>query len=322
MTALVFQPDCLVSVVIPMRNAEDFIERALRSILMEKTVPLEVVVVDDGSTDRSREAIEAVGDSRVRVVDGPKKGIAACLNVAIANVRGSVVMRCDADDEFPQGRIARQFEWLQRHPEVDAVGGAFSTIDVNGVVLACVAHRHGPAAEAIDGELRRGVIRTSLCTFAIRRKVFERIGGFRESFETAEDIDFQLRLGEACSVSYVPHDEYLYRLHEASVTHSRSDRRRMFFDEMAIRLQRDRLTTGSDALMRGEILAPPADDGSFPNVRSHVHGMLVGQSWRDVRDGQIRIGLRRALQAISVRPTHIPSWTNFAKILFRAVFQK
>lgn len=316
------EPEALVSVVIPMRNAADFIERALHSILQEYDVPLDVVVVDDGSTDRSREVIAAIGDSRVRVVAGPEKGIAACMNVGIANARADIVMRCDADDAYPEGRIARQYEWLMQHPAVDAVAGAFSTIDASGAVLARVAHRHGPAVESIDAELRRGVTRTHLCTFAIRRRVFEKIGGFREFFEMAEDVDFQLRMGEACSVSYVPQDAYLYRLHGASITHSRNSQRRIYFDDMAIRLQKDRLASGSDALMRGEALTPPLGDGPLPNVRSHVHGMLIGQSWRDVREGQHRVGLRRALQAISVHPTHIPGWTNFIKILFRAIFPK
>jgi len=142
---------CDVSVIVPMLNGEEFIEEALRSILREAGVPLEVVVIDDGSTDRSREIIEAIGDARVRVVDGPRKGISACLNAGIAAARGEIIMRCDADDVYPAGRILRQVSWLTDHPLQDAVAGAFSTIDPGGRLVAKVGKRNLPHFEQIEG---------------------------------------------------------------------------------------------------------------------------------------------------------------------------
>jgi len=279
--------------------------------------------VDDGSKDRSRALVEALGDSRIRIVEGPRRGISACLNVGVTNSRGEVIMRCDADDAYPAGRISRQVTWLEENPDQDAVCGAFSTIDTAGVVLARVGLRDGPDVESIDSELKRGVTRTHLCTFAIRRRVFDRIGMFREYFETAEDVDFQLRMGEACRVDYTPEDWYLYRLHGASITHSGSDQRRVFFDEAAIRFQQQRLTSGTDDVGRGVAPSPPpVADGSAPDVRLQVHGMLVGQAWRDLRDGKVGASVWRAWRAAWSQPLYLAGWVNLGKILFRATLAK
>jgi len=315
---------CTVSIIVPMLNGEEFIDEALRSILREKSVPLEVVVIDDGSTDRSREIIQAIGDPRVRIVDGPRKGISACLNTGIAASRGEIVMRCDADDLYPPGRILRQVAWLTDHPLQDAVGGAFSTIDPAGRLVAKVGKRNMPHFEQIEGELGRGVTRTHLCTFAIRRRVFERIGGFREYFETAEDRDFQLRMGEACRVGYQPVDCYLYRLHGTSITHTRSNERRHFFDDIAVTFQEQRRAGGSDALMRGEAPVPPAHDAkkASTTVGMHLHHMLVGQSWRDLREGESLRAVARSWRALWAHPFYLSGWVNFVKILSRAMFPK
>ena len=258
------------------------------------------------------------------MVDGPRKGISACLNAGIAAARGEIIMRCDADDLYPPGRILRQVSWLIDHPLQDAVGGAFSTIDPTGRLVAKVGKRNVPHFEQIEGELARGVTRTHLCTFAIRRRVFDRIGGFREYFETAEDRDFQLRMGEACRVGYQPVDCYLYRLHGTSITHSRSNERRHFFDDTAVAFQEERRASGSDALMRGEPPVPPANDANKASttVGMHLHHMLVGQSWRDLREGQSRRAVARSWRALWAHPFYLSGWLNFVKILSRAMFPR
>src|ERR1017187_2191864 len=92
----------LVSIVVPMRNAQDYISETLTAILRERQTPLEVIVVNDGSNDASLDRVAAIGDARIRIFEGPCHGISACLNAGLAKVRGSIVMRCDADDIFPQ----------------------------------------------------------------------------------------------------------------------------------------------------------------------------------------------------------------------------
>src|SRR4051812_3321619 len=111
-----------------MRNAESYIAQTLESILRQDWVSLDIVVVDDRSTDASLKAVSRISDERIRVFEGPGRGAAAAMNVGLAHAHGTIVMHCDADDLYPAQRIQRQVAWLRDHPGYAAVCGSFSTI--------------------------------------------------------------------------------------------------------------------------------------------------------------------------------------------------
>ena len=306
----------LVSVVMPMRNAEAYVRQALASVLQEKAVPIEVVVVDDGSTDRSRTLVHGIGDSRVRIVDGPCRGFPASINSGLAAARGDIVMQCDADDLYPPERIRDQVAWLQAHPEHDAVCGAFSTIDLRGRTVAdfgAGVDRLG--VEEIGAELRDGTTRTSLCTYAIRREALAAAGLHREYFETSSDIDLQLRLGEACRIAFLPRNTYFYRLHDASITHTQGNARRVFYENTAREMQRQRLTRGTDDLTAGHPPLPPSRHGDAPGqVASQVQGMLLGEAWRNLAKGERRAAAAQAWRAVAVNPGSMATWKSATKL--------
>src|SRR5205809_4788505 len=238
-----------VTVIMPMRNARPFVTEALQSILVEREIELEVIVIDDGSTDGSGVAVSAIDDPRVRMVAGPGEGIAAAFNVGLAESMGKIIMRCDADDRYPPQRISHQVRWLREHADFGAVCGAFAAMDARGR-SELPFHLPADASERSD-ELRAGEIRTHLCTFAVRAEIFEKIGGARNFFVVGEDLDLQLRLGEACRVWYVPQTTYVYRLHDASITHSMRTQEREFYERQARFLQTQRLQTGTDDVELG-----------------------------------------------------------------------
>ncbi|HEY9663541.1 MAG TPA: glycosyltransferase family A protein, partial [Allocoleopsis sp.] len=95
-----------VSVIVPVYNAERYLSAALSSILKEQDVALDVIVVNDGSTDGSLNEVRKFADPRIRWVDNLGKGIADALNTGLAAARGQFVVRCDADDLYPANRIA------------------------------------------------------------------------------------------------------------------------------------------------------------------------------------------------------------------------
>ena len=305
----------LVSIIVPMRNAEKFITETLNSILREKETPIEVIVVNDKSTDQSLDRVLEFRDNRIRVIDGPGRGISACLNAGLAEVRGSIVMRCDADDSYPEPRIRRQAQWLRSHPEYDAVCGTYSTITSRGNLiteLQCGANPTDITAELIDG-----IIRTHLCTYAIRSSSIAKIGGFHEYFETAEDLDFQLRLSEAGRIGYVPENWYFYRLHATSATHTQRAVEREFFERISYDLQKQRRAFGQDDLQKG---CPPAKPASISSavgdVNGEIQGMLLGKAWREHRTGKKARALKTGLRALAVNPLNFSAWKSvFALIL-------
>lgn len=311
----------LVSVVMPMRNAQDYVAAAAMSVLQERDVPLELVVVDDGSTDASRARLEALGDARVRLVDGPRRGIAACMNAGLDAARGALVMRCDADDLYPPGRIAAQAAWLAARPGHVAVCGPFSSIDAQGRLVARLWRDDAADEDDIGAELRAGVTRTHLCCYAMRAAALAQAGlRFREYFETAEDVDFALRLGGLGPVGFVARGAYLYRLHESSATHTQREARRVFFEEAAREFARERAARGSDALMDGTPPAAPTGAGSRPSAAARqIQGMLIGGAWRALARGRRREAMATAWRAVAVRPQVAGSWLHLLKIALRSV---
>lgn len=299
----------LVSVIVPLYNTERYITAALASILSEHQVPLEVIVVDDGSTDSSLDKVKAIADSRLRLINSPTKGIATALNAGLDAAQGEFLVRCDADDLYPAGRMGRQINWLRQNPDFGAVCGGYAAIDPRGIEL--VKFDDSRLSEEITSELRAGFARTHLCTYALRTEAVRAIGGFRSYFVTGEDIDFQLRLGEACRIWYQPGIHYHYRLHRASITHTRSTIEREFFDTVARQFQLQRQTGGLDDLDRGQ---PPTMPESLTyrslSAAQHIQKFLLWRAWYEHQAGQkwqaVSTGMRSAL----TMPSSLSTWKS------------
>ena len=302
-----------------MHNAEPYIDKALASILLEKDVSIEAVVINDKSTDRSLEQVLSVRDKRIRIVDGPGTGISACLNVGLAVAKGDIVMRCDADDLYPPGRIKEQVAWLDANPEYAAVCGGFSTIDTDGRLVTVLVASDTP--EDITDELNSGRTRTTLCSYALRRNVLQTLGGFRTYFLTAEDIDFLLRLGEVAKIMYLPHSYYFYRLHDASITHTQGGNKRVFFDETARQFQLQRKASGLDNLQRG--CPPPSPPDLLSDkpgaAAQQIQGMLIGAAWREKAAGNKFKAIGVGCRALMHSPFNLGVWRSFLALLVKPV---
>jgi glycosyltransferase involved in cell wall biosynthesis len=310
------QSRLLVSIIVAMYNAERFISETLVSILREKETPIEVIVVNDKSTDRSLERVRDFHDERIRLIDGPGRGAPGAMNAGLAHARGSIIMICDSDDIFPSSRIRHQVQWLQSHPEYGGVCGNFSTTDSEGNLIAEM--QCGDAPAEITNELINGKLRTSFCTYAIRSSLVQRIGGFREFFKSGYDLDFQFRLGEVARIAFLPENWYFWRLHESSITHTQPTLLREFFERTAFELQHQRRTSGSDDLQRGHLLSTPNFDQSAPHsAADHIQGQLIGRAWHEHRAGKKVEALKTGLQALALRPLNIAIWKSISALILK-----
>lgn len=113
----------LVSIGMPVFNAEKTIRQAVRSILLQTSSDWELLIVDDGSTDGTVAAIREFGDARIRVIENDtNQGVAVRLNTAVALSRGDYFARMDGDDVCYPRRLERQVDYIRAHPEVDLTG--------------------------------------------------------------------------------------------------------------------------------------------------------------------------------------------------------
>ena len=211
-----------VSVVIPVWNGERHLKQAIESILAQDFRDFELIIVDDGSTDKTGEIIARyAGDPRVRVHRQENQGLVAALNVGLKLSRADLIARLDADDIALPRRLSLQLAYLHRNPDVMAVGSAVELMDADGRTLGI---RRYPIGKAMAS---RGLL--DGCTLAhpavmMRKAAVEKVGGYRECFRHAEDYDLWLRLTDVGQVDNLPETLIRYRIHAQSVTKKHSAR--------------------------------------------------------------------------------------------------
>lgn len=305
----------VVSVVMPMKNAEPYVYDAISSVLKQDFKSFELIVVDDGSTDSSRKVAESFSDIRVNVIPGPKTGCADAFNAALAIAKGKYIANCDADDLYPEDRLSWQVNYLEKNKECDAVCGTYSTMDFKGAVIS--QFNCGEEPENLSKELLTGKTRTSFCTFLTRRDVLIDVDGCRRFFVTSQDIDLQLRIGERYNVWYEPKNTYFYRLHDCSITHSQASNKRIFFEQTARIFLQQRLEKGLDDLQRGTPPEIPSLEELPSRSKEQICGMLTSEAWRLHCEGQKIKAISKGGKVCIKKPFSLTSWRNLAALIVK-----
>ena len=201
----------LVSVIIPAYNAEAFLREAAASVLGQEYRPLEVIVVDDGSTDGTAQVAAGFGEA-VRSLRQTNAGPAAARNRGITAARGEVFAFLDADDVWTDGALGAQMVFLASNP---SAGIALGLTQLLRLTETQGAPRFEPFGEPWH--------LLHLGAAVVRRAVFQRVGHFDESMRSAEDLDWFLRANES-GVSLARHGRVVlrYRLHGENVTQQKA----------------------------------------------------------------------------------------------------
>jgi len=187
----------------PVRDGERFLGEAVESVLAQSVSDLELIVVDDGSTDSTPKLLAEIADPRVRVLTRAPAGLAPAINAGCAHARAPVIARMDADDVALPDRLDRQLAFLDTHLDVALLGGGIIVVDETGREL----DREPAPAKPVLTE-RNGLVHA---TVAMRTEAFRELGGYR--LDQAEDYDLWLRFQERHGVAAIPEPVLRYRLH-------------------------------------------------------------------------------------------------------------
>jgi len=212
----------MISVCMPVYNAEPYIAEATNSILAQTYEDFEFIIVNDGSKDRSLEILAKIArkDSRIRLISRPNTGYAKALNEAMDAATGKYFARMDADDISLPTRFEKQVAYLESHPECVVVGSRILTIDPFGSPLYEPDHKL--THEEIEAQLLNGVGWSIVHPVAMaRRDLVEKLGRYRTELEPSEDLDLFLRLAEHGRIANLPDVLLHYRQHATSVNHTR-----------------------------------------------------------------------------------------------------
>jgi GT2 family glycosyltransferase len=205
-----------VSVVMTVWNGAAFVSEAIDSILDQTFADLELIVVNDGSTDATQDILDGYQrrDRRVRIVAQQRRGVVPSANRGCGLARGHYLARLDADDVALPHRLEAQVEFLDHHPEIAAVGGAAVLASASGE--PCFTVQYPATDEAIREKLPRSCpLLHSAVT--MRRAAFEAVGGYRLR-PYAEDYDLWLRLARTFRLANLDAAVVHYRVHDGQVS--------------------------------------------------------------------------------------------------------
>ncbi len=205
-------PTPLVSVVLPFRDPGRYLGPAVESVLGQTLRDLELIAIDDGSTDGSAAALAplAAADPRLRVVAQEGLGLVPTLNRGLSLARAALVARMDADDISLPERLERQVAFMERHPEVAAVGTAYRVFTDAGLTARASSPPTRPAD--VRAALASGNV-MSHPSIVMRRDAVLGVGGYRAQFRDAEDYDLWLRLARRHDLANLPEVLLHYRRH-------------------------------------------------------------------------------------------------------------
>lgn len=192
----------LFSVIIPLYNKEAEVEATIRSVMAQTLQPLEIVVVNDGSTDRSAERVEAIGSPLVRLISQPNAGECAARNRAMAEARGDYFALVDADDLWKPEFLEEMASLIASWPECGIYSTAFEVVSPTGRVRGNCPTERGVVENFWRESMTRYV--TIPSATVLPRRVVEELGGFPEGMKMGGDQWMWIKVASRHRVCFSP----------------------------------------------------------------------------------------------------------------------
>jgi glycosyltransferase involved in cell wall biosynthesis len=225
----------LISVIIPVFNRELYIQSAIESLFHEKDLNLEIIVIDDGSTDSTVKIVKSLQNnySNITLILSEHGGAAKARNIGIKSVseQSNYITFLDSDDLNVPGRLKRQLMLLEKNPNIYFVVG----------LLTLFEQINEKTYEIVPGSKSVTLAGLSVTTMLLKKEVFNKIGIFDETMTHAEDIDFNMRLME----KNIPHIKenlpaILYRRHKNNISNDKLNGSQFLFKAIRNSLKRRR----------------------------------------------------------------------------------
>lgn len=272
-------PPPLVSVVIPNFNYAAFLPKALESVIAQTYPNIEILLVDDGSTDGSREAAARFGP-RVRIIEANRIGVAAARNRGIKEAKGEFIAFLDSDDAWDKEKIALQVA-VALEPGVGMVYTGLKHIDRDGHPIGFAKTGSSGQDVLADMVLMRGPgVPASGSSALVSRQCLELVGGFDEQLTTSADWDLWRRIACRYDIRLLPEPLTHYRLHPGSM-HRKVD---VFERDMMRCFEKTFLDPNAAAII--------------PLQRRAYSGLFLNLSGSYLQAGQPALSIRFALKSI------------------------
>lgn len=205
-----------ISIVMPTYNRENFIKEAVLSVLGQNYQNFELIIVDDGSTDKTKKIIKSIKDQRIIYIYQKNLGRSVARNKAIKIARGKYLAFLDSDDLFLPGKLKKQVEFLEKNTEYGMVYTSALNIDEKGKILDYVYEASKSGDIYKDVAFFLPVIIT-LPTVMVRKDIVIKLRGFDEKMERFEDIDMWRRIAQKYPIYAIPEPLSKIRSHSGNI---------------------------------------------------------------------------------------------------------
>jgi glycosyltransferase involved in cell wall biosynthesis len=212
-----------VSVVIPTFNSARFLDEALQSILDQSFKDYEIIVVDDGSTDQTKQVVARYGD-KIKYILQENSGPAAAKNNGIRNSSGKYIAFLDADDMWLPTKLEKQVKMFRQHPELAMVFTENVCFNEGGIYKTSLVKR----SRLMNGDVAKNIFLYSgvaTPTVMVRKEIFDRVGLFEEKLYMAEDDNMWVRIAAKFKVALIDEPLVRVRTHPQRAT---TDKKKLF----------------------------------------------------------------------------------------------
>ncbi|MDD5097241.1 MAG: glycosyltransferase [Candidatus Omnitrophica bacterium] len=200
-----------VSVIIPVFNGERFIKESLESAINQSYKNLEIIVVDDGSTDGTAKVIATMADNRIKYLHTQNRGVSTARNYGIKNSDGEYIALLDYDDLWLSGKIEEQVKQAEKYPDAGLFYCRFYIIDGQGGIIG--ESNAQSSKDILKDLLLIGNIIGPPSSTLIRKKTFDEIGVFDTELSTSADWDLWIRITYKSNAVLLPDYLLKYRMH-------------------------------------------------------------------------------------------------------------
>ncbi|MBN2644201.1 MAG: glycosyltransferase [Desulfuromonadaceae bacterium] len=262
------EPD--VSVLLPVFNGERYLSAAIDSVLRQSHRNLELILVDDASTDGTAEIIRCQTDARIRPIRQPENGgVVKALNTALQRAKGRYIARIDTDDLWRPEKLARQLELLRARPEIALCGCFYTQIDALGRLIREVELPVSPEENYLQLFVRNTFVHSGV---VFNAQVVRDLGGYSPDWLHIEDYALWLAIAETYPVCNMPESLLSYRIHDQSISSENASwQQQSVLKLRRLALQRCGISV-SDALLQriGRGSVPVALQPELKQVLDHI----------------------------------------------------
>lgn len=288
----------LVSVVIPVFNCKDYLARCIESALAQTHQQLEIVAVDDGSTDGSADVLASYAN-RLIVVAQANAGPSAARNNGVRHSSGDYLAFLDGDDLWDPRKTELQLAILKAHRKAVAVYCDHRSVDADGRVLGATgALEHPRSSGRMLEDLIRGQRIKSPSVVMVRREAFEAVGGFDPILRYSEDYDLWLRLAAQGPILYQVDTLASYRVHGGNVS-------------LGPGRELKECVGNLHALEKLVFGNPGVDRVACELAREKLFFTAMDLGWMRRRAGDAREAVAAYRRALALNPASPRAWTGF-----------